>query len=819
MSFVKSKSLSSEVIREALSYIPVGKHDDRIRIAFALKAELGEAGRPLWDEWRKGRGDDEANSVWRSAGADGSVTIGTVIHLAQENGWERPTFQNRSSDNREKTARLAKEIVDAAVPAKRDNPYLAIKKVTPTETLYEIEAARVKEILGYSPKSANGPLEGRLLVVPVKQNGRLSTVELIDGAKRKSALPGHGTKAGGYWATGRPLEKPDRSATILLGEGVATCLSAYLATGHHAFAALSASNLVAVAKELRAEYATANITILADLTKTTGTPDLLAVSAAKAIGARLALPAFEGGRSQQQTDFNDMAISCGNESVVRAIEAADEPPVQSDTEAWPDPQPLESKLEQVPFPISAFPSILREAINEIADIVQAPIPLIASSALATLSLASQAHFDVARSGTLKGPIGLYILTIADSGERKSTCDNLFTRPLREYQEEQLSELKPVIKEYEATNSAWKAEYEGVMAEIKSKAKRGSATEELKSRLIQLEQRRPEPPRVPRLLLGDETPENLAWSLAKKWPSAGVLSSEAGVVFGSHGMSRESAMRSLALLNVLWSGESHSIGRRTSESFEVRGARFTMGLMTQEATLLDYFARTGTLARGMGFVSRFLIAWPRSTQGSRFYKEPPSDDPGLTAFHRQIKEILARRLEMDDQGALRPETLTFSLEAKYEWTNYYNDIERELAAGGEFHDVRDVASKSAENAARLAALFHLVAGQGHVIDLEIMESACQVAAWYLEESRRFINEIALPEKQSDAVRLERWLIEYFKRSEFKDLTTRNAQRKSPVRDARTWQALKVLIELNRVRIKSEGKKKLIELNPALVSAAT
>lgn len=42
---------------------------------------------------------------------------------------------------------------------------------------------------------------------------------------------------------------------------------------------------------------------------------------------------------------------------------------------------------------------------------------------------------------------------------------------------------------------------------------------------------PEPPRVPNLLLGDETPENASRGLAKKWPSAGVVSAEAGIVLG------------------------------------------------------------------------------------------------------------------------------------------------------------------------------------------------------------------------------------------------------------------------------------------------
>ena len=44
------------------------------------------------------------------------------------------------------------------------------------------------------------------------------------------------------------------------------------------------------------------------------------------------------------------------------------------------------------------------------------------------------------------------------------------------------------------------------------------------------------------------------------------------------------------------------------------------------------------------------------------------------------------------------------------------------------DVRDVASKTADNAARLAALFHTFTGSIGPIDLEAMEAAASVTAW-------------------------------------------------------------------------------------------
>ena len=58
------------------------------------------------------------------------------------------------------------------------------------------------------------------------------------------------------------------------------------------------------------------------------------------------------------------------------------------------------------------------------------------------------------------------------------------------------------------------------------------------------------------------------------------------------------------------------------------------------------------------------------------------------------------------GCLEPALLKFSPEAKTLWIEFYNTIESMLVSGNELYDVRDVASKSADNAARLAALFHV-----------------------------------------------------------------------------------------------------------------
>ena len=117
-------------IREALQFIPTGGHDERFRIGCMVKSELGDTGRDLWDEWRDGRGDDEAASVWKSISETGALKIGTLFHEAKANGWrddggyQKPTPEELAERKRiaaeravQEEAEIARERADTAKKA------------------------------------------------------------------------------------------------------------------------------------------------------------------------------------------------------------------------------------------------------------------------------------------------------------------------------------------------------------------------------------------------------------------------------------------------------------------------------------------------------------------------------------------------------------------------------------------------------------------------------------------------------------------------------------------------------------------------------
>jgi putative DNA primase/helicase len=163
-------------------------------------------------------------------------------------------------------------------------------------------------------------------------------------------------------------------------------------------------------------------------------------------------------------------------------------------------------------------------------------------------------------------------------------------------------------------------------------------------------------------------------------------------------------------------------------------------------------------------------------------------------------------------------LTLAPDVKAVWVAFHNVIEAELLSGHELHELRDVASKTADNAARLAALHHTFTGNIGPIDVEAMESTARVTYWHLTEAKRFLGELAMPAELVNPARLDAWLLDYCKRERNDKVATSQIQQYGPgsLRNKKVFtEALKELTELGRARLVKDGKKRLIQINPALL----
>lgn len=692
-------------------------------------------------------------------------------------------------------------IWEHAALASDDHPYLVTKGV-----------------IGNTLRVQNGEL-----IIPVLYEAKLVSLQFIKPNGEKRFLPG-GRIQGGYFVIG---DKPEK--VICICEGYSTGASLHEATGYPVVVSFSANNLPIVSQHFRDKYPNACIIICADDDIwTEGNPGRTkGREAAAKVNGLLALPDFGQDRPHGKTDFNDLALYQSLDIIKNLIDTAipvrESGSCESGNEydnefRWADPLPLMAPpLSLNPYPLEALPNGIREAVQEAIGFIQCPAPLAACSALSVLSLAGQGLVNVRRAEQLTGPLGLFFLAIAESGERKSTCDKHFTTPIREWEKRQKEVVKEDLIHYQASIQAWNAKNDGIKEAIKNNSKTGKDTSDLEKKLKETQIEKPVSPRVPRLLYTDSTPEALAKALSFGWPSGGFLSSEAGIIFGSHAMGKESTMRNLSLLNTLWDGESSKIDRKSSESFTIQGARLTIGLAVQPGTIYSFMGSTKGLARDIGFMARFLITYPESTQGTRFFKECPSSWGHLSAFHQRIELLLNKGLSITEQGELELPLVEFSKDAKDMWVKFHNDVEQELLPAGEMADVRDVASKAADNVARLAALFYLYEGLSGVVQVEHINRAGRIVAWHLYEAKRFLNGVTLT-SQNNALKLENWLLGYCRKENRTCISRRDLKRLGPNTLRKSIEvvnaAVEELIDKKRARW-GDDKKNIIEINPKLL----
>jgi hypothetical protein len=249
---------------------------------------------------------------------------------------------------------------------------------------------------------------------------------------------------------------------------------------------------------------------------------------------------------------------------------------------------------------------------------------------------------------------------------------------------------------------------------------------------------------------------------------------------------------------------------------------------------DRFVEAGEgMARGLGTLARFLVARPPSTMGTRF-RDPEEPDgramPALERFLARAEELLRQPVPMpfdmermavvaDEDGdpppdplELKPAVLRLDREARRAWIDYLNETERELAPEGEYAEVRDVAAKSAENACRLAAVFHCWAhGPAGEVGAEAMRRGIGLARWFLREARRVLTTAREDEAAADAELLARWLA-----AQAEPATLQHAAQSCPYRlrdKERREAAVALLVARSWVRREEREGKTVLALNPA------
>jgi putative DNA primase/helicase len=353
-----SKQTTTELIRAALGHLsPNVPRIEWARVGMAIKSEYpGDDGLAIFDEWSmRGESYDAkgVRSTWRSIKPSGGVTIATLIHEAQANGFELPT---QSSDapkpSPEHIAALAAQ-KKAAAQRERERTEAA-HLATAAQTMKRWKAAQDAPPEGAATYPARKGVQAHGLrfeadgtaLVPLRDGdiatGKLWNVQTlaprkVEGQPDKLFLKG-GRKAGLWHMLGMPdLEQKQplpvtesaQIATIFMAEGYATAASVHEATGLPVACAFDAGNLLAVAKALRALHPSALLVMAGDddhETQAATGRNAGREAADKAAKAVKGLAVFPAELQAAESDWNDLHVRLGldvvREQLMNAIESA-----------------------------------------------------------------------------------------------------------------------------------------------------------------------------------------------------------------------------------------------------------------------------------------------------------------------------------------------------------------------------------------------------------------------------------------------------------------------------------------------------------------
>ena len=346
---------------------------------------------------------------------------------------------------------------------------------------------------------------------------------------------------------------------------------------------------------------------------------------------------------------------------------------------------------------SFLSSHLQQVLTSVHYQIQCPRPLIVNSMLTALSTAMQDFLVVEQPIGIQTPTSLFLLAIAESGERKTTTDKIFSQPIREFEYRMSKNDQEQLEKYEQEHMLWKIKHDELKKTFATATRRNFASKaQVEKEYLDIVEQKPQKPLSNKRLYSDSTIESLLFELSQTRFGGLLISTEAGNLLSKVNANYTSN------LNSLWDGESIHIGRKSSGNFSLEQKPLTCALMLQPKVLESILNKKETITRGSGFWARFLICKPDSTQGTRFF-QPHTKNFHLDDFHERITELLQISSHFKAMGKV--EILTFSEEAAARWIEYSNQIESTIGRAGDLSDIKDYASKVLNNASRIAALLH------------------------------------------------------------------------------------------------------------------
>lgn len=416
-------------------------------------------------------------------------------------------------------------------------------------------------------------------------------------------------------------------------------------------------------------------------------------------------------------------------------------------------RPLHRELPPpAPYPIEAL-GPLADAARAVETLTQAPPALAAQSVLAGATLAAQAHANVKLPHGEVRPLSGFFLTIAGSGERKTTCDGLALRAVYEVEEEWRAEHETAIQEYKRALAAFK---EATEEAKKGARKKGRAAIQEALAAVGDE---PREPLRPVLLIDDLTPDGMIAHLERSRPWCGIFSAEGGGFMGGHSMNDDNRMRTGAMLNAAWDGAAIRKTRVLTGFSFLPGRRISAHLMMQSTVAAKLLS--DPMLADMGLLARCLTVAPESTIGGRFFKEPDYQARLRLGDYSARLGFMLRQpppTKPEDGRILNPPPLECDPEARALLIPFINEMESAVKDGKPLAPIVAFAVKLGEHAARLAAVLTIYGARDlrpASIGASAMANGITLARFYAGEALRLHGAAMVAPDRALAGKLLKW----------------------------------------------------------------
>ncbi|OYQ23906.1 hypothetical protein CHU93_16790 [Sandarakinorhabdus cyanobacteriorum] len=404
------------------------------------------------------------------------------------------------------------------------------------------------------------------------------------------------------------------------------------------------------------------------------------------------------------------------------------------------------------YPVDALPKVLSDAVSAIVDLTQCQPAIAAGSVLAVSSLAAQAHANVLLPHGATAPLSLYLVTIAESGDRKSAADVYAMRPVRIAETDGQAAYRDQLDNYKLERESW----DGAKAKIIRDKALAMDPAALKEAIGQLG-RPPKEPLNPSIIFAEPTMAGLQKAYHCCRPSLGLFSDEGGQMLGGHALRDESRLHTIATLNDFWQGSPINRTRAGDGHSLLLDRRLALHLMIQPGIAHQLLGNADAIATGL--TARLLVAAPPSLAGSRHFRMPAPESSGkLQRFTSRVSEMLSTwpHHERDPQR-LMPRSLPMAPDAQHKWISFHDDCQTRVSPIGVWKGIRPWGEKAPEQAARLAGVIAVVQNEkvGEIGE-DSMAAAITIAEFYGSEMLRLAGQSSVDSDVHSASDLLQWL---------------------------------------------------------------